>query len=237
MPLKSMIILILIITLASCGMMNRSSRSGITNGYYYEKADNKKRKVYINIVNDTIRSYQVSKSSSNSKMDSLHSNNQYPDKIYGTGKAGNTILSKQSLDIDFLTIPLKYRPSQQQVPVQLNTNLNGALYLGFRTDKFKIQYDLNPLKLDTRIMNHYGFSAGIFTGIGNTAMTPTNTFNKINIEYDGIVWSKGIAGIAAINNFTVGLAFGFDNLLDRNRSVWIYEMKPWYGLAFGLNIN
>lgn len=51
------------------------------------------------------------------------------------------------------------------------------------------------------------------------------------------MWSKGIAGIVAINGFTVGLTFGFDKLLDKNRTVWIYEEKPWFGLAVGLNLN
>ncbi|WP_165940196.1 MULTISPECIES: hypothetical protein [Dyadobacter] len=56
-------------------------------------------------------------------------------------------------------------------------------------------------------------------------------------EYDGLVWGKGIAGIIGINNFTIGLAIGFDNLLDKNKQVWIYQGKPWLGLAFGLNLN
>lgn len=68
-------------------------------------------------------------------------------------------------------------------------------------------------------------------------MTPTNTFNKISQEYDGVVWNKGLAGILAINNFTVGLSLGIDNLLDKNKKVWIYESKPWVGIAFGLNLN
>ncbi|MGL6268762.1 MAG: hypothetical protein ACRC2O_12600 [Chitinophagaceae bacterium] len=76
-----------------------------------------------------------------------------------------------------------------------------------------------------------------FTGLGNTFMSPTNTNNTLLQEYDGIVWSKGLAGILAINNFTVGLALGFDYLVDKNRSIWIYQNKPWLGLAFGLNLN
>lgn len=68
-------------------------------------------------------------------------------------------------------------------------------------------------------------------------MTPTTTTNFISTEYDGIVWPKGVAGIIAVNNFTVGVSLGFDNLLDRNKQFWIYESKPWFGLAFGLNLN
>ena len=89
----------------------------------------------------------------------------------------------------------------------------------------------------SQIQNHFGFSFGVFTGFGNTFMSPTNTNNILQQEYDGIVWSKGVAGILAVNNFTLGLAFGFDNLLDKNHSNWNYKNKPWVGLAFGLNLN
>lgn len=68
-------------------------------------------------------------------------------------------------------------------------------------------------------------------------MSPTNTGGRLPDEYDGIVWSKGVATIFAVNNFTLGLAFGFDNLLDENRRIWLYESKPWAGLTFGLNLN
>ena len=39
------------------------------------------------------------------------------------------------------------------------------------------------------------------------------------------------------NNITAGLALGFDNLLDKNKKIWIYENKYWIGLTFGLNLN
>ena len=68
-------------------------------------------------------------------------------------------------------------------------------------------------------------------------MNPWVTNNQIVTEYDGVVWSKGVAGIIAINNFTIGLAIGFDDLLDNNKKYWIYQAKPWVGFAFGLNLN
>ncbi|MFY9310501.1 MAG: hypothetical protein WAQ28_15760 [Bacteroidia bacterium] len=68
--------------------------------------------------------------------------------------------NKSSLDIDFLTMPLKYRSQSTGVPPQLNTNLNGALYLGFRADRYKMKYVKNPLKKSVREINHYGFSVG-----------------------------------------------------------------------------
>ena len=68
-------------------------------------------------------------------------------------------------------------------------------------------------------------------------MNPSVTNNQITTEYDGLVSSKGLAGIIGINNFTIGLALGYDNLLDANKKKWIYQGKPWIGLAFGLNLN
>lgn len=144
---------------------------------------------------------------------------------------------KSSLDIDFLTIPLKYRPSQLDVPVQLNTNLNGALYVGYRLDNYSVDYKPKILKTAERDITHYGFSMGIFSGFGSTFMSPTTTNNILNQEYDGVVWNKGIAGIIAIDRFTLGLALGTDHLLDKNKSIWIYQGKAWLGLVFGLNLN
>lgn len=146
-------------------------------------------------------------------------------------------LSKASFDIDFLTIPLKLRFAQQSVPPQLNANINGAVFMGYRTDRYTLSYRNNPLLISERKTTHFGYSTGFFTGIGNTLMSPTNSNNMLTQEYDAIAWSKGIAGILAINNFTLGLSVGFDNLLDKNGKLWIYESKPWIGLAFGLNLN
>jgi hypothetical protein len=33
---------------------------------------------------------------------------------------------------------------------------------------------------------------------------------------------------------SVGLAIGFDNLVDKNKSVWIYNQKPYIGLVIGI---
>ena len=41
---------------------------------------------------------------------------------------------KASFDVDFLTIPFKYRPRQNEFPRQFNTDLNGAIYAGYRNE-------------------------------------------------------------------------------------------------------
>jgi len=96
---------------------------------------------------------------------------------------------------------------------------------------------LNPPDIYQRQINHFGFSGGLFLGLGNTALNPSTTDNNISIEYDGLVLQKGIAGIVAVNKLTIGVSLGFDKLLDKNSKTWIYQNKPWFGLMLGLNLN
>ncbi|MDP1971621.1 hypothetical protein [Sediminibacterium sp.] len=217
---------IVFITFSSCSTLTKTAKKDFNDGYYYQRIDGKKQFVFIDNEDDIIRIHATKIDQNISIIDTI-----------GIEYQKATSFNQASFDIDFLTIPLKFRPTQLNVPPQLNTNLNGAVYFGYRNDKYVISYDANPLGKSFRNINHFGFSIGAFTGFGNTFMSPTNTNNILQQEYDGIVWSKGVAGILAVNNFTLGLAIGFDNLLDKNQSIWIYKNKPWLGLAFGLNLN
>lgn len=229
-------LIISILALSSCGMLQKTAKKEFNDGYYSQKIDGKKERVYLNIVDETIQIHRTKLQDGKRIIDTL----QNPKLIIKEMKyEGNQTISfgKPSFDIDFLTIPLKYRSPANNIPSQLNANLNGAVYFGYRYDKYVLNHISNPLGKSERNINHFGFSFGGFTGIGNTFMSPTNTNNILQQEYDGIVWSKGISGIFAVNNFTVGVALGFDNLLDKNKTSWLYQNKPWFGLAFGLNLN
>jgi len=72
--------------------------------------------------------------------------------------------------------------------------------------------------------------------LGNTAINASTAPNQA-LEYDGVVFQKGIAGLFAINKLTVGLSIGNDRLLDKNQYDWEYHHKIWYGLMLGLNLN
>ncbi len=230
------ILFLTILTLSSCSVFRNSPKTEFRDGFYSQKLDNKSQEVYVNIENDVLHIYPTKLNNDRRIIDTTEVCQFYQKEI-GVGFNNITSFSKKTLDIDFLTIPLKYRPTQKSVPPQLNTNLNGAVYLGFRTDKYTIDYVDNPLNKSDRNINHYGFSIGTFVGLGNTIINSTTTNNYLANDYDGIVWTKGVAGIIAVNNFTVGLSVGIDNLLDKNRHNWVYESKPWIGLAFGLNLN
>ncbi|MBC7410983.1 MAG: hypothetical protein H7331_00825 [Bacteroidia bacterium] len=227
------IILAFLFMMSGCSVIRKTPKTSFADGYYIQK---NKDKVYIDVEDEVVRVHKTVLVNNKLAVDTTKSIELYK-QTSTNEKAKNITFSKRSFDVDFLTMPLKYRPKQNNIPAQLNTNLNGAIYAGFRTDKFDITYNKSELHKLERVINHYGFSFGVFTGLGNTAVNATTTNNLLITDYDGLVWIKGIAGIVAINTVTVGVSLGFDNLIDSNNNKWIYENKPWFGLAFGLNLN
>lgn len=233
---KLQITILACIFLCSCSVLQKTSKQEISDGYYMKKAKNEKSKVYVDYSDDDIKVYETVSQNKTAIVDTLKSAKTISSRI-SINENYNLNLLQHSLDIDLLTIPLKFRFSEKGVPPQLNSNLNASIYVGYRTDIYKIRYRNNPLQFKELNVTHFAYSIGIFNGLGNTFMSPTNTNNLLQEEYDGVVWSKGIVGILGINNFTFGISLGFDNLLDKNGPIWIYENKPWVGLALGLNLN
>lgn len=226
----------LLILVSGCGIIKKSSKTDLVNDFYSQKISGEKKKVFVEIADETIRVYDAKIEGKRLMVDTMATCQFFPLMVKNEYRLQSDFV-KHSFDVDFLTIPLKVRPSQKDVPAQINANLNGAGYFGYRTDKYSVKYDPDPLGIARRRIVHVGFSIGFFTGIGGTFMSPTNTNGQLQQEYDGIVWNKGIAGIFAVNNVTIGLAVGIDDLMDSNKNIWIYQQKPWFGLAFGLNLN
>lgn len=216
---------------AGCGSLKSSSKYQLNDGFYKARLAHRKNvPVYVHVHNDSIQVYRAP----GRQPDTTRSDGYAP---VGTGTSENLRLVQASFDLDVLTIPFKERPAASGLPRQLNTNFNGALYVGYRSDSYRISYRKTPLNRHHRQLRHYGYSAGLFGGLGATAMNPSVTDSQISSEYDGVVFSRGVAAIIAVDNVTFGLGFGFDYLLDENRKFWIYQNKPWIGLTLGLNLN
>ncbi|MEX1241426.1 MAG: hypothetical protein WEB30_17020 [Cyclobacteriaceae bacterium] len=143
---------------------------------------------------------------------------------------------KRSLDFDAMTVGFKYRPATVGLPRQLNTDFNGNAYVGYRLDRSRRRVERTPF--GPRITyGHRAFSAGIFGGIGSTGVTPWTTNNLIVDEYFGLVFTRGVGFLLALSHFNVGFGIGWDHLTDRDKDIWIYQNKPWYGLTIGLNLT
>jgi len=229
------LLLLTLISLIPFQYFSQTTQEDFTDGYYKLKMNRAVQKVYVDINETGVLSYSVDFTSGTEMIDTT-TKKLFPLEAVSV-ITERPIFRKNSSDFDFMTIPLKLRPAQADVPTQLNTHLNGALYAGYRNDRYGVRYSVDPLLRSQQIVNHFGVSIGFFSGIGGTFISPTTTNFMLDQEYDGVVWCNGIAAFIGINRFTIGLAAGIDHLTDSNRSIWIYQDKPWLGLAFGVNLN
>lgn len=223
---------------SSCSSIRNTPKHEFADGFYTTKLGSQTfQKVYVSNQEEDVFIFPASKIGKELVVDTTSKQQLLLPQHFAGSLLQPHIFSRRSFDIDFLTIPFKYRPRERSFPRQFNTNLNGGLYAGFRKDHYVVKYKKNALGRFARQTTHFGISLGVFTGLGGTAMNPWVTNNQISIEYDGFVWTRGISSIIGLNKITVGLAVGWDHLMDRNKSLWIYQSKPWVGLAFGLNLN
>jgi hypothetical protein len=230
-----LIILVIIIS-HSCVPVEKMARHDFTSGFYKLKTPgDEPARVYTTVIGDSVVVYPMIKEGKNESPD-ISSLKGISIKNIKSGKyLYRSCFVKNSIDVDLTTLILKYRPPRSGVPGQLNYNLNAALYIGLRRDFYKVVPYRSPLNHDISFIRQIGFDAGVFAGIGSSFLSPTNTDNKITQEYDGMIFQKGVAGFITFDNISVGLAVGFDNLLDKNKSVWIYNQKPYVGLVIGIS--
>jgi hypothetical protein len=215
---------LLLISIAAIfgGCSNRSNlhKYEFQEGYYrFRQIPGKFEKVYVSFKEDSVTIYR---------------NNEtipaYPN--YGVDQ----VYLKRGFDFDILTMPFKYRPTSQGFPRQLNANVNGNGFVGIRFDRFRINFVENPAGV-SRFQTHRGMSIGAFAGLGSAAITPWTTNYRTPDEYEGLILSRGFAALVGVNNLSFGLGIGWDYLTDRDKSIWIYQNKPWWGVTVGLNLN
>lgn len=149
----------------------------------------------------------------------------------------NWVLYQTEIDVDVFTLPFKIRPAQGDLPGQLNSNFNAAVYLGRRIDFHRYRWQPVTPSFDVRGLRSQGFGYGIFAGLGSATLNEFVTRPPIVSQYEGVILDAGIAAIYDARIFNVGLAIGVDYLADINRKTWIYQQKPWFGVLFGLNLN
>src|SRR6185436_17899807 len=107
---------------------------------------------------------------------------------------------------------------------------------GYRLDRFRVRTIETPAGRRKKIQ-HKAVTIGAFGGLGSTSISPWTTNQATTDEYNGLVLCRGIALMFGINSLTVGIGVGKDYLTDRDKDIWIYQNKPWYGLTLSVNIN
>jgi hypothetical protein len=226
---------ILLLAAAGCAPFDKIYSHEFSSGYYKLKGpDVVSGKVYLETNNDSIKVYPA-KGNGKSLAPDLSSQQEFTlSSIIPGSYLYNKTFVRTSADIDLSTVLLKYRPHSGNVPSQLSTNVNGIFYLGFRKDFFRMASHLSPGKVRSNLVRHTGFDFGPFAGIGIAPVNYTVTMNGTLQEYDGIVFQKGFAVFGTFENMSLGFSIGFDNLLDKNKNIWVYNQKPWFGIIIGI---
>jgi hypothetical protein len=218
---------------SSCSIMEKSSMHGFSSGYYKLKSGPENtEKVYVDANEENIDVYPV-------EGNQLIKNERMAIPLLPTDTLFSHpfVFSKQSLDIDITTILFKYFPSVHDLPAQLNTDFNAALYAGWRHDYYRVKGNKDPLgKCRYEIVNR-GFDYGVFAGTGSTLISPFTTQNARADEYNGFVLQFGLAGFVESNVASFGIGIGFDYLLSPDRDIWIYNNRPWVGFIIGIALN
>jgi hypothetical protein len=220
----------------SCVSLGKLSRHDFDSGFYKLKSPGSlTSSVYTEVIEDSVILYPVitegkkdfpnTSSSKGFKISRV----KHDDYLYGSTFVSN------SLDIDLTSIIFKSRHSRDDVPNQFSADLDIAVYAGFRKDFYKIVTPVHPFHEEKSYIRQIGLDLGIFAGIGSSPVNPTVTNNEVSQTYDAMIFQKGVAGFISINRFSVGLAVGFDNLADKNKSSWIYNQKPYMGLIISVS--
>ena len=227
------LLLAFIVFFPSCGVMEKSSLHGFSSGYYTLKSGMENvEKVYVDANEENIDVYPVEGNQLN-KNERMVISLLSSDTLFSQA----FLFSKQSLDIDITTILFKFFPPVDDLPAQLNTDFNAALYAGWRHDYYHVKGNKDPLgKCRYEIVNR-GFDYGVFAGTGTTLISPFTTQNARADEYNGFVLQFGLAGFLESNVASFGLGIGLDYLLSPDRDIWIYNNRPWMGFIIGIALN
>jgi len=220
---------------AACLPFDKIYSHDFNDGYFKLKSSvSKPENIYLSMKDDSLKVYSVHKENKLKLPDTIAFAVANLKSVVPGNILYNSTFIKTSADIDLSTVILKFRPTSGNVPSQLSTNVNGIIYTGFRKDFFKLISSFSELHEMSSFIRHTGFDFGFFAGIGITPVTPTVTMFRTIQEYDGIVFQKGFSVFGTYENMSVGLALGFDNLLDKNKAIWIFNNKPWFGLVLGI---
>jgi hypothetical protein len=218
---KQIFVLLIFSGLYSCSTLKDSPKYQLSNDVYkFGHRGPKYTNAYVFVDGDSVSVFSVTNSKQQIAID--------PSKDY--------FFIKNSFDLDVMTVPFKYRPATSGLPRQLNTEFNGNAFIGYRIDRFRLRVLQTPFGRKNKII-HRGITLGAFGGLGSTNISPSTTQNQTADEYNALILTRGLGIMIGINNLTVGLGAGWDYVTDRDKEIWIYQNKPWYGLTVGLNLN
>ena len=221
---------------ASCVSLGKLTRHDFDSDFYKLKVQvTSPSRVYAEVIEDSIIVYPVTSEGRKEFPNTTSSMGTRVSRIKTDNYFYRSCFIKNSVDVDLTSIIFKSRHSLDDVPNQFSADLDISIYMCLRKDFYKIVSPVHPLHEEKSLIRQIGFDLGFFAGIGSSPVNPTVTNNKVNQEYDAMIFQKGIAGFISINKMSIGLAVGFDNLLDKNKSLWIYNQKSYLCLIISVS--
>lgn len=228
---------ILISTLSGCLVLKENAKYNFNDGEYSTKRFSREKVYVLHVDEDTIAVFPIQEFKDSTAIITSKRVNYTSTQRKFKDKKLQHAFYKPSFDFDVMTIPLKYRPANYNIPNQLVTNFNGALFGGYRIDAYKLNYKRTPLNTYKQNTKHIGYSGGVFLGLGSALINPwVITDPSFDLEYEGVTVISGVAANIAMDKISFGIAFGFDYLLDINAGDWIYQGKPSVGFTLGLDL-
>ncbi|HMW39233.1 MAG: hypothetical protein K1X68_05700 [Saprospiraceae bacterium] len=225
-------VVVTIIGFCSCRVLENASRHDFHSGYYRLKDNGTKLKTYVQVDQDQISIFSINQGRISEK--SIMDIQTHDDKFELNP---NLQFDRTGLDVDLTSILMKYRMARQGRPAQISTDLNLAIYAGWRKDRFGISSVKSPIHRNTLGFYHWGVDAGPFIGLGTTSVNSFSTLGRVLEEYGGLSLQGGVALFAETSFASFGLSIGIDHLTGRDRNEWIYQNKPWLGFVVGVALN
>ncbi|MEY3421497.1 MAG: hypothetical protein RIR48_1789 [Bacteroidota bacterium] len=218
---------------SSCSVLEKASSHGFESGYYTMKQAGKNDlPVYVQSSEVDKRVHEITQAGVDENLYLL-----IPQGIQDSICQIPATFSKQSLDIDITSVLFKVRPTNAGIPLQLTSDFNAAMYLGWRYDTYNVKSQATPLgQCDYRMINR-GFDIGCFAGLGTTPVNPFFTSDKVDREYSAMILQYGIAAFLESSMASFGISLGADHMIGPDRRHWIYQNRPWVGFIIGIALN
>lgn len=220
-----------LLSCTSCNTIEKASMHGLTNGKYKLKSNKGITRVYLDVNDERVDAYELKDNGSLGGVVTLSNDTSRREFSLPF------VLKKQGLDLDVTTVLFKYRPPVKGQGHQFTNDMNLAMYAGWRFDRFAFSEQVNLLQKSTPKVRHFAYDFGFILGAGTTPIDAFTTQNKVETDYNALLFQSGVAGFVETTFASFGLGIGWDFLTGSDRKSWIYEQKPYLGIIVGIALN
>ncbi len=129
-------------------------------------------------------------------------------------------------DTSPLAIPIKIRPSAEDVPMQFVGEFTLGPYIGYQTGSKSL--------MDS---DNYNYSQTISAFAAPTMVKINPDVAQTEMSNLVLGFSLGLGYIVSLNDFQIGLVSGLDYISGDASKTWIYQGKPWFSFTVGFDFN